>query len=100
MSHCFERGQSEALVERGKYKNFGDIIKNSEHFNRHKSEKAHVVLHATSHHGSSQARVTGKVVADDDELQIGELLLFLQFILQRRERLDDAHDILVRPYRS
>ena len=41
-----------------------------------------------------------KIVSNDDQLQVRKLLLFLQFALQRRKSLDDAHHILVRTDRA
>src|SRR5208337_5685816 len=77
MGHGFEWRQSKSLVERWKDKNPGDIIKNAQHFDGDESEETHVVLHAAAHHGAAQAGMARKIVPDDDELQIRELLFLL-----------------------
>src|SRR6267142_5795210 len=60
MSHCFERRQSEAFVERREHKNLGDIVKDAQHFDRNESQETHVVLHAASDHCAPQARMSGR----------------------------------------
>src|SRR6202795_5106611 len=100
MGHRFEWWQPKSLVKRWKHKNLGYIIKNAQYFDGHESQKTHVVLHAAAHHGASQPRMTGKIVSDNDELQIRKLLLLLKLALQRRKRFDDAHHILMWPNRA
>src|SRR5208283_363782 len=99
MSHSFERREPEALVERREHERLCDIVKDAQHFDWNEAEKAHILLHAAAHHCAPQPRMAGKVVADDDQFEVFELLLFSQLALQRRKRLDDAHYVFVRPDR-
>src|SRR5581483_3806120 len=52
--------------------------------------------HAAADDCASQVRMSGKIVADDDQLEVLEYSLFCQFCFQRRKALDDSHHVFVR----
>ncbi len=96
MGHRLQRRQAEPFVQRRENKDLGGIVKSAQHFDGHKSQEAHIVLHAAADHRPPQVGIAGNVVSNDDELQIGICLVFFQLRLQRGEGFDHAHDILVR----
>ena len=70
MHHRFQRRQPKALVQRRKDEHFRFVIENPQHFDRDESQKAHIILHAAPHHGSTQVGIAGKIVSDNDQLEI------------------------------
>src|SRR5260370_36674719 len=96
MCHGFKRRQSKAFVQRWEDEHLGGIVENPQHFNRNKSQEAHIIVHSASNDGAAQIGMLRKLVANDDELQVGIEIMFLQFGLQCRESFNDPHQILVR----
>ena len=78
--HGLQRRQPKALIQRREDKDLRLVIENPQHFDRDESQKAHIVLHSAAHHGAPQIRIAGKVVPDDDQLQVGIGLLSFQFV--------------------
>src|SRR5204862_3749280 len=91
-----KRRQTEALIQRWEYKNLGVVIEDAQYIDRHEPKKTNIVLHCALDHGAPQVRMLGKLVADDDQLQVGEIFALVQFRLERGEGFDNSADILVR----
>ncbi len=53
-------------------------------------------LHSALHHRTPKVGMPRHFIADDDQLQVLELSFLGQVSLQRRERFDNAYDVLVR----
>src|SRR5208337_2237709 len=96
MRHGFQRWQTESFIQRGEHEDLGLIVKDAQHFDRHKAEKPHIVLHPAFDHRAPKVGMFGYFIADDDQLQVFELPFLGQLSLERSERLYDAHDVLVR----
>src|SRR5208283_225575 len=100
MSHCLKRREPEALIQRRKHERLCDIVKNTQHLDRNEPKKAHILLHSAANYRAPQSRMAGKVVADDNQLEVLELPIFRQLALQGRKRFDNAYHVFVRPDRS
>ena len=96
MRHRFQRRQAKSFVERRKEEDVCDVVENPQYLDGHEAEKADVIAYAAANDGAPQIGMAGKIIPNDDQLQIGELVLLLQFSPERRKGFDDAHEILVR----
>src|SRR6266704_2586463 len=95
VGHRLQWWQPKAFVERGKDEDLSGVIKNAQSFNRHKAQKTNVFFDSAFYDGAAQVRVFGELVTDDDELEVGELVFFLQLRLERRECLNGAHHVFM-----
>src|SRR5271157_481 len=94
--HGLQWRQPEAFVERWEYEDLGEIVENAQYANRDEAEEANVVLHPALNHGAAQVGMLGKLIADDDELQVGVLAVLFQVALKSGEGFNDADHVLVR----
>ena len=76
MGHRFQRRKAEAFVQRREDEYLGRIVKHAQHFNRNKTQKAHVILHATTDHCAPQIGMLGKFVADNINFRPGYFASF------------------------
>src|SRR5579859_6252107 len=96
MRHGFERRQPETFIQGWEYENFCLVVKNTQHFDGHKSEETHIILYAAADDGPPQVRIPRKIISDDDEFEVGTDLIFFQFSLQGRKSFNHAYNVLVR----
>ena len=96
VGHGFQRRQAKTFVERRENEDLGGIVKNPQHFDGDETEEAHIILHSAADHGAAQVGMLGKLVADDDQLQVGNFSCFLQFRFQGGKSFDDPNQVLGR----
>src|SRR5215472_2931693 len=96
MCHSFQGRKPEAFIERRKDKYLCLVVKDPQHFDWNESQKSDFILDAAPHNRAPEIGITREVVPDNDQLQVGVELVFLEFSLERGKSFDHAYNVLVR----